>query len=1626
MNKEGKSLIFVAVFLILLALIMVPLILSVPSNVSTTCYNEKHSVINHEITCEVENTLQSGLNHKVGIDLNLISGKKAKDVEIYEFVEKTKEVPVYETICDPYDEELTNGSKAHYENCEQSQTGTKTVYYEDLEKLTVKPNSNKVKWEAEESQFQSQEKKKFLIKWKTPIERIGNGWGSKGNWKINPEDWWDDSWTRRRNIVIDHDKINGDLQDFTVTVFLDGSNFGFSDAKSDGTDIRFVNASHNEEFDYEIEKWDSANEEAIIYVKIPFISSALNTTFYIYYDNPSAPDNQDSVNTWDDNFFGVWHLNNTLDSKRTYNGTTGGNVIKTEGQIDGAYEFDGDNDYIDLANLEGQFNLSNRDYTISAWINGSYSDSAHHVIVSGWPVAGSQGWYFEVEDRYLSIEHHDGGGQGDVDSNVQLPYYQQDFIYAVMTFTNSNNNVAFYINNASVGGGTHSKEVMDNVGEARTVGVFAQDHNWGDYKGIIDELRVSKTVRSQAWLKAEYYSGVNLLLAPGEEEEAVIDSIPPYWSNNKTDASDLTKKGDSVYFNITLEDDFGGGNYIFSFDDGTSNFFNNTPVPWTTPEEVQIIKIITATKGQPVRWRWHFNDAAGNWNQTPIWDFTVANSLPIQTTPLLTSTFGTNFRNENLTCYNQSTSDSDNDPVINIYNWYKNSGPLLALNLPLEINADDYSGYSNDGTINGASFVNGKVGKALEFDGADNVSITDANSLDFTDKKTWQIWFKRDTTGAETLFNKGDETYTNYKLEFLSNNKLKFSYSITPGEAGYEWEIKEKADFDEGAYTQTYYNTTYNAVMLSSSYEGDYKSKIFSNSGKTLSFDTISWKAEVPTVEELTPEANMVGLWHLNEGSGNITYDETANDNDGIIYGASWIGGKFNYALDFDGVNDYVEINSTFNSDNLSILAWIKAPEDTGNRDIISLGAWSSVNEERDLSAVMRIEDQNSGLEVVITNTGDHTVTKGYRGLNALDDNIWHQVGFSFKDEILKLYVDGQNISVEKQSDDSFTSIHDSSNPTTFGMLKSITGSNIYFHGTIDEVAIYNKGLSASEIQNHYEKGVGTVTNLSLSARSCDDPNCNGEGWVDIGDTPPVNLSGVVNDNTYFQFKGDFLTNNTDYSPKLYNVTVDYSAQITADEANITSTTAITDSEWYLATVTFDEIPATNNFKLYLDNSLETTKTESSPPSAKDNNLVIGQNFDGALDEFKIYQEALTLQQIQAHYALKYDKVVSQETSGGDTYMCQVTPNDGEDDGTTLSSSSLEVLWAITFNVTSGEDGSQISNFAISCDNDWSVSWVSSPYTAGFAPWNYECEFAKPSWYNGTVEFTADNDKRVDVKMSRQAYLTIEEHTWLEWLYNCWHNGDCWNLLSRVNQTTTQTWQRLTGTNRNVITQEDILSNTLSAESNISINYTIEVPYKEGVPLNDLLPIRLYFWFTDTEKTQCHSQDKGTNTNRAEQPYCLPLVAEILGPNNGTVTFRADLRPALSAGTYGFIRSIEIDPLGVWTQYGRGYLGKIEVSESGDAGIGISNENRINFETGKKSSGVITSESQPTTIPQERGEDKEETGVAIPAPSITGGAIGVVKEPAFIMGMVVAFLIVSVIINIIFVLNKNKAKGKKR
>ena len=488
---------------------------------------------------------------------------------------------------------------------------------------------------------------------------------------------------------------------------------------------------------------------------------------------------------------------------------------------------------------------------------------------------------------------------------------------------------------------------------------------------------------------------------------------------------------------------------------------------------------------------------------------------------------------------------------------------------------------------------------------------------------------------------------------------------------------------------------------------------------------------------------------------------------------------------------------------------------------------------------------------------------------------------------------------------------------------------------------------------------------------------------------------------------------------------------------------------WYHVIGTYDN----ESIKIYVNGTLINTTSAVGPLNKNgDEDIILGHNspsqtnnFDGKIDEVRVYNIALTAEQVNQRFEETKDgltvssTIVSEETSGGDVWMCQVTPNDGEVDGVTLNSTDLNVLWSITFNVTSGETGEQLPNFNIDCNNTFSVSGVNSQFTTGFEPGNYECTFSKNNFFNKTKTFVADSDKTVSVPLSLIGALTIEEHTWLEAIYNCVILKDCslYNLLLEINQTTGNIWEHTKPTDESVITFENVTNKVVNASNNLTIDYRVAIPIKAGYSLGTYLPVRIGFWFMNTSNTTCFNQ--GDKPTGVEDPYCQPLITEVIGPMGGSVNFTVELRPSLPAGNYSIKRIIDIDPNNVWVNYGQENIGIFTLTKSiSDAGIVLEKTGEINPSVSDGGASGITGSSSGSSgggsggttiikeketiklVPSDNSDDNKEdsskeatTSEDETSPGITGGVIGASLLSG---GQIVIITIVLAITFIVFII----------
>ncbi len=210
-------------------------------------------------------------------------------------------------------------------------------------------------------------------------------------------------------------------------------------------------------------------------------------------------------------------------------------------------------------------------------------------------------------------------------------------------------------------------------------------------------------------------------------------------------------------------------------------------------------------------------------------------------------------------------------------------------------------------------------------------------------------------------------------------------------------------------------------------------------------------------------EGGLVGHWQFDEGSGATANDSSGYGNAGTLTnGPVWTTGKIGGALDFDGVDDYVNIGSVTSLNNvrpISISAWIY-PRSHGEGDagrIISkhdaTGRWSfhfnttgRLRFHKDFSGASELNRIAAGGTIAV-NDWQHVVVTWDGSSNAANVHIYRnggETGYS------------TTISGINPPDD------DSASILRIGAWGA-PGNNV-FDGLIDDVRIYNRVLNPAEI----------------------------------------------------------------------------------------------------------------------------------------------------------------------------------------------------------------------------------------------------------------------------------------------------------------------------------------------------------------------------------------------------------------------------------------------------------------------------------------------------------------------------------------------------------------------------------
>jgi hypothetical protein len=116
--------------------------------------------------------------------------------------------------------------------------------------------------------------------------------------------WWDCGWRQRARVAFAGEEGPA-LVDFTVLVAIDHGALGGTFAP-DGADIRFVDDDGTTVLDHEIERLDPSGL-SFAWVRVPELRTGSDDGIHLYWDNPDATA-REAAAVWDEHHVGVWHL----------------------------------------------------------------------------------------------------------------------------------------------------------------------------------------------------------------------------------------------------------------------------------------------------------------------------------------------------------------------------------------------------------------------------------------------------------------------------------------------------------------------------------------------------------------------------------------------------------------------------------------------------------------------------------------------------------------------------------------------------------------------------------------------------------------------------------------------------------------------------------------------------------------------------------------------------------------------------------------------------------------------------------------------------------------------------------------------------------------------------------------------------------------------------------------------------------------------------------------------------------------------------------------------------------------------------------------------------------------------
>lgn len=215
--------------------------------------------------------------------------------------------------------------------------------------------------------------------------------------------------------------------------------------------------------------------------------------------------------------------------------------------------------------------------------------------------------------------------------------------------------------------------------------------------------------------------------------------------------------------------------------------------------------------------------------------------------------------------------------------------------------------------------------------------------------------------------------------------------------------------------------------------------------------DSIVWPVDKSFMLLTGPELKPVAHWKFDEIEGTTVFD-SALSHDGQLYGGNWSDGLINGALEFDGLDDYVDCgdSNALGPENLTIALWLRPEEKEGIEYIVSRTQMQT--EDMDYAILLWPDGK---VEFLLSQHDSDPVS--IVSQSQIPRNEWSHVAVMSNSEQASVYINGN-------SDTASSVVQRAIYRKSRFVLGSLVGQSNFFKGKFDDVYIFDKNLLNEQI----------------------------------------------------------------------------------------------------------------------------------------------------------------------------------------------------------------------------------------------------------------------------------------------------------------------------------------------------------------------------------------------------------------------------------------------------------------------------------------------------------------------------------------------------------------------------------